>query len=214
MYLTHRFDLTGLDKASLVYDVWYWIEELWDYGYVEVSTDEGQTWTILQTPNTTSEDPHGNAYGPGYTGLSANRPEANAEGWLHEKIDLSPYAGGPILVRFETIGDDAVNQPGLAFDNVCVPALDFCDDVESGAGEWVAQGFVRHDNTLPQRFGVQVILPDEAGQVEVLPFPLDERNQGELSFTIEGPYPAVLVISGLTRYTTQPAEYSFEVAVE
>ena len=117
-------------------------------------------------------------------------------------------------MRFETISDDAVNQPGMAIDNVCVPALDFCDDAESGAGEWMAQGFVRHDNTLPQNFGVQVILPDEAGNVEVLPFPLDEHNQGELSFTINQPYPAVLVVSGLTRHTTQVAEYSFEVVVE
>ncbi|MEJ2150862.1 MAG: immune inhibitor A [Chloroflexota bacterium] len=214
MTLTHRFDLTGLDKASLVYDVWYWIEDLWDYGYVEVSTDEGQTWTILETPHTTSEDPHGNAYGPGYTGLSADRPGANAEGWLHEKIDLSPYAGGPILVRFETISDDAVNQPGMAIDNVCVPALDFCDDAEAGAGEWESQGFVRHNNVLPQNFGVQVILPNGVGNFEVLPFPLDAHNQGEFSFTIDQGEPAVLVVSGLTRYTTQPAEYSFEVMTE
>jgi hypothetical protein len=48
----------------------------------------------------------------------------------------------------------------------------------------------------------------------VLPFPLDAHNQGEFSFTIDQGEPAVLVVSGLTRHTTQPAQYSFEVMTE
>jgi len=78
----------------------------------------------------------------------------------------------------------------------------------------MSQGFVRHNNVLPQNFGVQVILPNGVGNFEVLPFPLDAHNQGEFSFTIDQSDPAVLVVSGLTRYTTQPAEYSFEVTTE
>ena len=53
-----------------------------------VSTDGGATWTPITTTRTTDEDPHGNAYGPGYTGQSG--------GWVQESIDLTPYVGQQI----------------------------------------------------------------------------------------------------------------------
>ena len=42
--LTRGVDLTGLDLATLRYQVWYNLEENWDYAYVEVSADGGLTW--------------------------------------------------------------------------------------------------------------------------------------------------------------------------
>lgn len=210
--LTHHFDLTGVSEAVLEYDLWYWLESLWDYGYVEISTDQGRTWAILATPITTAENPNGTAYGPGYTGASAENPDANADGWLHERLDLSDYAGREILLRFEVITDDAVNQSGLALDNVCINAIDFCDNIEGGNGDWDANGFMRHNNTLPQRFAVQLILPGEDGAIKVLPLPLTETNHGALDVTIDGLHPAILVVSGLTRYTTEPAYYQLTIS--
>ncbi|MBN1426820.1 MAG: immune inhibitor A [Anaerolineae bacterium] len=211
MTLTRPIDLTGVSDAQLEFDFWYWIEEGWDYGFVTVSTDGGQTWTIPEGLYTTNLNPRGNAYGPGYTGRSFDQPDANAEGWLHERIDLGAYAGNEILLRFEMITDDAVNQPGMVIDNICIAAIDFCDDVESGAGQWESQGFVRHNNILPQRFLVQLIVPADDGTVAVLPFPLDEANRGQVTIEVSDRAPATLVISGLTRYTTEVAEYQIEI---
>lgn len=210
MTLTRRLDLAGVDSATLEYDVWYHIEELWDFAYVTVSGDGGETWDILATPHTTTEDPHGNSYGPGYTGRSAGRAGASSEGWLHETIDLGGYAGQEILLRFEMLTDDAVNQPGLAVDNICVEAIGWCDDVESGAGGWEARGFVRHDNVLEQAFSVQVVVRGAGGSLDVIPVRLDEANRGEVSVTL-GSRPAVLVVSGLTRHTTEPTQYRYRV---
>ena len=56
------------------YQVWYNLEEKWDYAYVELSVDGGRTWQILETDNTSPENPIGISYGPGYTGDSG--------GWL------------------------------------------------------------------------------------------------------------------------------------
>jgi hypothetical protein len=211
MTLTHAVDLTSVSEAQLDFDLWYFIEDGWDYGYVEVSTDGGETWTILRGKYTTDDNPQGNSYGPGYTGQSSNQPDAQAEGWLHETIDLSAYVGRQILLRFETITDDAVNQPGMVVDNICITAVNFCDNGESGSGEWQTQGFVRHNNNLPQQFLVQVVLPRDDGSVEVLPFPLDADNSGELNITVGDRQPATLVVSGLTRHTTQTAEYQIEI---
>ena len=47
----------------------YLIEELWDYGFIEVSTDDGSTWTQLEVLDeagnmvSTDEDPNGNLAG-------------------------------------------------------------------------------------------------------------------------------------------------------
>ena len=85
--LTREFDLTGLTAATLEYKVWHDIEDGWDYAYVELSDDGGQTWNILEGRHTSNADVSGNAYGPGYTGRSRD--------WKLESIDLTPFTGGP-----------------------------------------------------------------------------------------------------------------------
>lgn len=147
--LTQRIDLTSVSSAALHYNVWYHIEHLWDYGYVMVSTDDGATWTPLQTPNMTTENPHNNAYGPGYTGDSG--------GWLAEEISLDAYAGQVILLRFEMITDDATTQPGMVIDDVRIPEIGYTSDFESDSGGWDAQGWIWIDNTLAQQVWVQAV---------------------------------------------------------
>ena len=209
--LTRTVDLTGSDSATLEFDLWYQIEDLWDYGYVTVSTD-GDRWDILETPHTTRDNPEGTAYGPGYTGASSDFGDADENGWLHESIDLSAYAGEQISIRFELITDDAVNLPGMAIDNVCIPEIDWCDNAEADDESWSAEGWVRHNNALAQHFSVQAVVPDGGGSYNVLPISLDAQNHGELTFDNPSQdQSAYLVVSGLTRFTTNPAIYRLEI---
>jgi immune inhibitor A len=204
--LTRAFDLRGVKTATLTYWTWYDIESSWDYGYVEISTDGGQTWQILSTAHTTADNPSGSAYGPGYTGVSGTDGPA----WIAETIDLSAYAGHEVQLRFEYVTDDAVNRPGWTIDDISLPEIGFTDDVESGPDGWQAQGFVRMDNILPQKFLVQAL---EIGDTpQVVPLPLDQTNRGALTITGLGDNKrAVLVISGLTPITTQPAGYEYRL---
>lgn len=205
--LTRAFDLRSVTSASLNYWTWYDIEPDWDYGYVEVSTDGGSTWTILQTPHSATTNPSGNAYGPGYTGLSGDGPT-----WIEEKLDLSKYAGQEIMVRFEYVTDDAINHPGWTIDDIRIPEIGFRDDAESGPNGWQAEGFVRMDNILPQHFLAQVLqIGDE---IKLEPIPLDATNHGTLTVPGLGSRinRAVLIISGLTPVTTQVAPYSFKLS--
>jgi hypothetical protein len=203
--LTGIFDLSDVRSATLNYWTWYDIEKDWDYGYVEASTDGGQSWTILETPHTSTENPTGNGYGPGYTGTSA--------GWIEEKIDLSEFAGQEIMVRFEYITDDAVNRPGWAIDDISIPEINFFDNAENSLNAWQAEGFVRMDNVLPQKFLVQVI--EIGNEATVQQISLDENNRG--AFTINGMGQtidrAILIISGLTPVTTEPAGYQYKLSV-
>lgn len=146
--LTRAFDLRDVSSATLEYSVWYALENLWDYGYVTVSTDGGATWQALATAFTTSANPHGNAYGPGYTGQSFV--------WLPQRISLDVYAGQEILLRFSVITDDAISQPGMALDDVRIAEIGYSADFEDGDGGWQMQGWIRSDNRLPQQVWVQV----------------------------------------------------------
>ena len=204
MTLTHAFDLSGLSKATL--DTWMWwdIEKDFDYGFVEVSADNGRTWDTLAGQHSTDTNPNGLNYGHGYTGASKQ--------WFEETFDLSPYAGKQILVRFEYITDDAYNASGFMVDDISIPELKYSDDVESGDGGWQSDGFVRVDNFLPETFSVQLIKFGAKTTVEKVP--LDASNSAQVTLKNFGTdiSHAILAVSGLTPVTGETATFTAGVA--
>jgi hypothetical protein len=104
---------------TLTFSTRYNIEQAWDFGMVQVSTDGGKTYTSLANADTTSDhDPDAasniTAQLPGLTGLQ--------DAWKTESFDLSAYAGQSVLVAFRYMTDGA--QEGNNGD-------------QSGAGWWV-----------------------------------------------------------------------------
>lgn len=205
--LTRRFDLTGLSRATLRFAAWFDIERDYDYAFVEISTDGGQTWRTLPGRYTTAADPSGNNFGHGYTGRSGG---ALVPRWLEETIDLTPYAGRPVLLRFEYVTDDAYNGAGLCLDDIALPEIGFFDDAEQEAG-WDAEGFVRLNNLLPQQFSVQIITLGPT--VRVIPLPLDTQNRGQivlrgLGRTLDR---VLLVVAAVTPFSVERASYQVTV---
>ncbi|MBL7201278.1 MAG: immune inhibitor A [Anaerolineae bacterium] len=211
--LTRAFDLRSLERATLRAWMWYNIEEDWDYAYVEVSVDKGQTWDILRGPSTTTSNPNGNSFGPAYTGDSG--------GWIVETFDLTPYTGQEVWVRFEYITDDAVNREGWLIDDVSVVELDYEEDFESGHGGWEGAGFVHSDNWVSQHYFVQLITFGR--QTRVLHVPLDEMQRGRIELRGLGQRSAdksvddadvdsaVLVIAAWAPVTTEIAAYEYTI---
>jgi hypothetical protein len=213
--LTRAFDLSDVKSATLNFSTWYDIEDGWDYAYIEASTDDGQTWKILPGLHTTEDDPVGNSFGPGWTGLSGYRPGDKPEGktpkWIEEQVDLTEFAGKKVLLRFEMVTDDAVNQPGLLIDNLEIPEIGYADDGESGVGGWDAVGWSLTDNSLAQRWLVQLMEIGD-GQVTVQRMAVGPDGRGQLTVPNLGDLEeAMLVISGLTPMTTEPASYSYTI---
>jgi immune inhibitor A len=235
--LTRAFDFSGLQQASLDVWLWYDIEAGWDYAYVEASGDGGETWQILSGEHTTTYNPSGNSYGPGYTGLSSagstpsehGGDDAAAAEWVHEVFNLSPFAGQEVLIRFEYLTDEVMNHAGFCVDDIAVPELAYFSDAEQGDDGWVAQGFIRSDNIVPQRYIVQLIqiapqqgLQEATSEVRVERLPLqyaagrsDQDGQQVGSWTIGGldqsPTRALLVISAAAPSTTEVASYHLEI---
>ncbi|MCI0713694.1 MAG: immune inhibitor A [Chloroflexi bacterium] len=197
--LTRAFDLSNVESATLSFMTWYDIEENWDYAYVMVSTDDGLTWTPLQTPRTTTENPHNTSYGHGYTGQSS--------GWIQETLDLSSYAGQGIMLRWEYITDDATIENGFLLDDVSIPEINFFDDFEQIDPAWNVEGWVRIQNMVNQTFGLQVIFPDD--RVERLLVP-NGGVSGE--WTIVPPTDELIIVfSAFAPVTTEPATIEFSL---
>lgn len=205
--LTRSLDLRSVQKATLTFAAWYDIEKDFDYAYVEVSTDNGKTWTTLPTRYTTTTDPNGANLGHGLTGKSGGGTEPV---WVTDQADLTPYAGKTILLRFEYVTDDAYNAPGLVLDDIAVPEIHYSDDAESDS-QWQAEGFVRSAGILPQTYAVQLILFGDTTSVTQVT--LNVAQQGQVMIPNLGGKVrrAVLAVSGLTPYTTEPASFSFSV---
>ena len=206
--LTFPVDLTGVNAATLRFFTWYDIEELWDYAYIEVSADGGNTWTILETDRTTRDNPNGNAYGPGYTGKS----QGDTAEWVEEQVDLSPFAGQNILVRFEYVTDAAVTQPGMFIDDVSIPEIGYYQDFENGPGDWQSEGWLLTNNTLQEHWLVQVIERKKGKELTVHRMEVGPDGRGTLQLTnVDDRYDLVLIISAYAPVTVEKASYQFDI---
>lgn len=208
--LTRTFDLRSVDSATLEYAVYADIEEGYDFAYVSASTDGGETWRPLAAAGMEGEavidDPSESALADRfYTGRS--------EVWVEEQIDLTPYAGQEVAVRFEYITDPILTYDGLALDNIAVPEIGFFDDAESEGGGWTADGFVRAPERLPQRWHLLLVTQGEAGPtVERLAVAADGRLAQALP--LAPGEEAILIVAASAPRTLMPATYELLLTEE
>ena len=199
--LTGPLDLTLTDSPVLAFWMWYDIEKDWDYLYLSVSEDDGSSWTAISTKHMSQNPSSGASLSPGYTGAS--------NGWERHSIDLSRYSGTHILVRFEYITDQSVNESGVCIDNLSLSGVGIIEDAESST-DWVSSGFIRIDNLLRQNFALHVIELGEGQKVTKLE--VDET--GEATFDVLAPQEEatiIVVVSPTTKKTSVPAEYKLSL---
>jgi len=152
--LTRTVDLTGKSTATLTFWTWYVIEDYWDFGFVQVSTDDGATWTSLYDVEgrvTTTHDPEAMpeivANLPGFT--------ASSGGWVHETFDLTPYVGEVIDLRFRYMTDWATYLLGWYVDDITITAdgtTIFFDDVETLDPGWTAEYWIRRGAVITAHY--------------------------------------------------------------
>jgi len=210
-------DLTGQSGSSLSFKSLYDIEQYWDFGLVQVSADNGSTWTSLANGSTTSQyDPSAHpdiiANLPGLTGYS--------EGWVDLTYDLSAYDGQQILVAFRymtdwgSAGNGGLDQPGWYIDDLTVGG--FTADGSSLDGfqsiDQVKERFAQYLITFAGRMkggnaGWQVL------QLDMQTF--DESSQIELKqFLANSALDEVVVIVSYAAPQGTQATVPFSVEVE
>ena len=185
------------EKPALIFQLWYDIEEDWDYLYIEVSTDDGETWDVLPADGTTDANPLGNSYGHGYTGSG---------GWKEVAVHLTDYAGLEVLVRFHYVTDDAIHGIGACLADV---AISWEDD--HAPNLWKPDGFVRINNRVLQEWIVWMISDDAEPTAVRMPLrwdPGQEKYIGTVGTrTADGDGRVVLAISPAAPATMERARY-------
>jgi len=205
--LTRRFDLRDVERATLTFRLWHELERNYDYAFVTVSTDGGVRWRTLPGITTRTDDPQGHNMGDGFTGTSGAPDAAPGDvrgRWIDERIDLTPFVGQDVLLRFWVISDAAINGPGLLLDDLRIAEIGFVDGAETDDGGWETVGFVRTSGLLPQRWILRLLLFD-GDETRVIAPEID--HQGRASVQLSAGQRAILLVSGATHFTTEPASY-------
>jgi hypothetical protein len=111
MSLTNSINLSTYNNPRLVFWTKYDIESNWDYGQVDVSTNNGSTWIPLQgqytEPGVGSFQPNGE---PLYDGTRTN--------WVREEMSLSTYTSAQNKLRFQLNTDGSVTRDGWYVDDI------------------------------------------------------------------------------------------------
>jgi immune inhibitor A len=119
-FMYKSFDLpTG---ATLSAKVKYNIELDWDYAYLIYSTDNGATWTPIETNLSTSTNPNGQNKGFGITGASG--------GWVDLTANLPE---GNVLLGFRYWTDANTGGFGFMVDDISIAGF-ATDGAEADAG--------------------------------------------------------------------------------
>ena len=141
-------DVAVPNNADARFELWnnYVIEKDWDFGFIEVSTDGGTTWTeqkvytgadVLVSTNDGYGDPNGRMhdYGDKKYGLTGT-----SNGWRHDYVKLGGFAGQNIKIRLRQATDEGFLERGWFADDFSVTgggATTWSDDAETD-GDWVA----------------------------------------------------------------------------
>lgn len=197
--LTRRLDLRGLTSASLHFQAWYDLEDRFDFVYLSVSRDDGQTWQIVPGLLTQPDSDTGNNFGEGWTGSSGGA-------WVDENVDLSAWAGQQVRVRFDYITDQGYTGQGFALKDLAIPEQGLAEMGAGLARAWEPDGWVRVDAGLPERWNVRLVrwTPDGTfvDAVEVGP---DGRARVELDPSATR---QVLVVAPTALRTIVPSDYT------
>ncbi len=133
--------LPAASEIVLDFQTWYDIEEDWDFGFAQVSTDGGLTWASLVSGRTTDS-----IVSDGYPAIKPNMPgyTGSSDGWVNEVIDLTAYAGQDIMLQFRYMTDWGTSLAGFYVDDIKVIAdgnTVFADNAENGGGQWTNKGW-------------------------------------------------------------------------
>ncbi len=113
MTLTDAIDISGYTNPRLTFWTKFDIEGNWDYGQVDISTNNGSSWIPLEgeytEPGVGSFQPTGE---PVYDGTISN--------WVQENISLISYLSSDFKVRFQLRTDGGVTRDGWYVDDIGV----------------------------------------------------------------------------------------------
>jgi carboxypeptidase T len=185
--LSSNLNLTGATYAHLQYWTKFKLEKNYDFVQVYGSTNNGSSWSTLCARYETAPSSFGGT-DPVYDGLQ--------DGWVKEEIDLTPYVGGNLMLRFNLLTDPGATDDGFYFDDLLVRKLNGTVGLQNlyvSEGLSVfpnpSNGKISYKNQNGQSYEVRIT--NSLGQEVVRSFVLegfDENTTSDLSGLRSGLY--------------------------
>ncbi len=123
--LNSQLNLAGYDFAELRYFTKWALEPTWDFATVEVSTNNGTTWSSLRSQLSRQGSARSGSAQPagswGYDGFTPGLA------WIEQNIDLSNYVNRNIRLRFRVAADGGDQRDGFYVDDIRVMAYSTSD---------------------------------------------------------------------------------------
>jgi len=165
-------DLSGMTDATLTFDTYYEIETAWDFGFVQISTDGGNTWISLENEYTTYD-----IVLEGHPDIAANLPGFTGSGSGNMAFDLTEYVGSEVSIAFRYMTDWAYTELGWFVDNIAINGLivDDGDDIRS---------FVSMLPPVEVDFSVTIYAPAYSNDEISLPYRMEKLNLADDTETV------------------------------
>jgi hypothetical protein len=115
--LSSSVNLTDVSYAEINFNTKWETESGYDYVQIEISIDDGASWTPQCGKYTKSgSETHEDAVGePLYDGLQAS--------WVNETISLTDYLENEIKIRFKLVSDNSQRRDGFYFDDLKINTI-------------------------------------------------------------------------------------------
>jgi len=111
MTLKNSIDLSSASNPKLNFWTKFDIENGWDYGQINISTNNGNTFVPLEGKYTTKGEGQFQPIDePLYDGIKSD--------WVKEEIDLSNYKSSSVKLQFEFNSDDYLARDGWYIDDI------------------------------------------------------------------------------------------------
>lgn len=108
-------DLTNVIAARLSFYAKWDIETGFDYAQLQISDDNGISWTPLCGKYTVNGTVYQDINQPVYDGMQLQ--------WIREEINLANWVGQEVMFRFRLVSDSYINADGFYFDDFTVEAI-------------------------------------------------------------------------------------------
>ena len=171
-----QIDLSDVLGAIIEFDTQWDIETDWDYGQLQISTNNGTTWIALEglytNPGVGSFQPNGE---PLYDGTKLT--------WVHESIDISDYVNQNIRLRFYFRSDISITEDGWYVDNIKITTFNAAATFQLTVNIANGWNMVSAPGTNPAGMEVGTWWPNQTGSVfgynGIQYVPVDEATPGE-----------------------------------